>query len=152
MSIVYSVDRKPFFIPLQYYGHKSVILKNELTKLISEYFFHIEPRIVLTNNFRIESFFKYKDRNPKSLCSSIVYKYCCPLANCGSEYIGSTIRTLYTRAMEHRGLSDRTGRPRTNPLQSTPRDHSARCSGDVTLSDFSIIGSQRNPIDLRILE
>ena len=54
--------------------------------------------------------------------------------------------------MEHRGLSDRTGRPRSSPLQSTPRDHSARCSGDVTLSDFSIIGRQRNPIELRILE
>ena len=148
---IYSVDRKPFFIPFQYFGHKSIIYKNELTKLISQYFFQINPKIVLVNNFKISSFFKYKDSNPKSLCSSIVYKYCCP-QNCGSTYIGSTTRTLYTRAMEHRGISDRSGRPRSNPVQSTPRDHSARCSSDVTLSDFSIVGSQRNVNELRILE
>ena len=112
----------------------------------------INPKVVLVNNFRIGSFFKYKDSNPKFLCSSVVYKYCCPHVNCGSEYIGSTTRTLYTRAMEHRGISDRTGRPRSSPIQSTPRDHSAKCSGDVTLSDFSIIGSRRNFTDLRILE
>ena len=120
--------------------------------LISSYFFHIDPKVVLVNTFRTGSFFKHKDRNPKNLCSSIVYKYRCPQVNCGSEYIGSTTRTLYTRAMEHRGISDRTGRPRANPVHSSPRDHSATCSGDVSLSDFTIIGSQRSPTNLRILE
>ena len=103
------------------------------------------------NNFRIGSLFKFKDILPKNLCSSVVYEYCCP-QGCGSVYIGSTIRTLHTRVCEHRGISNRTGNPLGCPSQSSPRAHSVRCSGDVTSSDFRIIGGNKNPVDLRILE
>ena len=139
------------YFSFPYFGHKSILLNIELTKLISNYFYHIHPKIIQVNSFRIGSLFKYKDTLPKKLCSSVVYKYCCPL-ECGSVYIGSTIRTPHTRVMEHRGVSNRTGVPLSNPSQSSPRMHSAQCSGDVTCSDFSILGGHRNFVDLRILE
>ena len=147
----YSVDKKPMYFSIPYFGHKSVLLSMELTKLVSNYFYHLNPKMVQVNNFRISSLFKFKDALPKNLCSSVVYKYCCPQA-CGSVYIGSTIRTLHTRVCEHRGISNRTGNPLSYPSQSSPRAHSGRCSGDVTSSDFSIIGGHKNLVDLRILE
>ena len=134
-----------------FFGHKSEIMKTELNKLISEYFYHIDPQIILINNFKIGCMFKCKENSPKNLCSSIIYKYCCP-NNCGSGYVGSTCRTLFTRVMEHRGISNRTGRPLHVPGQSAPRNHSERCSGDISLQDFSIIGSATNITDLHILE
>ena len=134
-----------------FFGHKSEIMKAELNKLISEYFFHIDPQIILINNFKIGSIFKCKENSPKNLCSSIIYHYSCP-NNCGSGYVGSTCRTLFTRAMEHRGISNRTGRPLQTPVQSAPRNHSVTCSGDLSLHDFSIIGGAKDNTDLRILE
>ena len=55
-------------------------------------------------------------------------------------------------AMEHRGISNRTGRPRRVPVQSAPRNHSETCSGDLSLQDFSIIGGAKYVTDLHILE
>ena len=146
-----SVDKKPMYFSLPYFGHKSILLSMELTKLVSNYFYHINPKMVQVNNFRIGSFFKFKDALPKNLCSSVVYKYSCPQA-CGSVYIGSTIRTLHTRVTEHRGVSNRTGMPLRCPSQSSPRAHSEQCSGDVVPGDFTIIGGNKNLTDLRILE
>ena len=148
---VHSVPRKRIFFPMMFFGHKSEIMKAELNKLISEYFYHIDPQIILINKFKIGSLFKCKENSPKNLCSSIIYKYCCP-RNCGSEYVGSTVRTLFTRAMEHRGISNRTGRPLQAPVQSSPRNHSETCSSDISLQDFSIIGGAKYITDLHILE
>ena len=148
---VSSVARKQMFFSMQYFGHKSILFKIELSNLISEYFCHIEPNLVLTNNFRIGSFFNFKDSLPKTMRSSVIYKYCCP-HNCGSVYVGSTCRTLRIRAAEHRGFSPRTGQPLQNPSHSSIRLHSEQCSGDVSLQDFDIIDSHRNSSDLRILE
>ena len=87
------------------------------------------------------------------LQSGIVYKYSCPRA-CGSAYIGSTIRTLHTRAMEHAGVSVRTGRPLASPLQSAIRSHCVGCGGGVpvVLDDFHVISSRVGQVELRILE
>ena len=99
-----SVPRKQTFFSMQYFGHKSVLFKIELTNLIAEYFYHLQPNLVLTNNFRIGSFFTFKDSLPISMRSSVIHKYCCP-RNCGYVYVGSTCRTLRVRASEHRGFS-----------------------------------------------
>ena len=149
---LHSVPKKPLYLSLPYFGHKSILLNIELTKLISEYFYTLDAKIILVNNFRIGSLFKAKDALPKSLQACVIYKYSCPL-DCGSMYIGSTARTLQTRVMEHRGISNRTGRPLAHPNQSAPRHHSmSRCSGDVRSSDFTVIDNHKNSTDLRILE
>ena len=146
-----SVPRKPIFFSMQYYGHKSVLFKIEISNLIAEYFYHIQPNLILVNNFRIGSFFNFKDSLPKSMRSSIIYKYCCP-QNCGSVYVGSTCRTLRVRASEHRGFSSRTGQPLQTPTHSSVRLHAERCRGDVMLEDFQVVDGHKNQSDLRILE
>ena len=150
--VISSVAKKSLYFVLPYYGHKSVLLIKELTNLITEYFPHIEPKLILTNQHKIGSYLSYKDKIPKILQSGIVYKFSCP-QNCGSAYIGSSIRTLQTRVMEHAGLSVRTQRPLTSPLQSAVRSHCVGCGGvPVLLDNFEVINYRSGIIDLRILE
>ena len=68
----------------------------------------------------------YKDRLPKCLRASVVYKFVCP--RCGSQYVGSSSRTLGVRAREHAGVSVRTDQPLSQPPQSAIRDHAIACS------------------------
>ena len=55
------------------------------------------------------------------LKSSLEYKFSC--AQCASEYVGMTARTLGTRVDEHVGVSYRTGAHLTQPPHSAIRDH-----------------------------
>ena len=154
-EITLTVPKKPLYSSLPYFGHKSVLLVKELSNLITENFSHIDPKLILVNKTKIGSFFKIKDALPKSLQSSLVYKYSCPQSTCGSAYVGSSIRTLKTRALEHKGVSIYTGLPlaSSSQKQSSIRAHSAQCSGvPVCLDHFDIIGSQKHEVDLRIME
>ena len=106
--------------------------------------------MALINGFSIGSLFPYKDRQPKALQSSIIYKFCC--AHCASgTYIGSTIRASYMRIAEHRGRSFRTGELLRNPKKSSIREHALVC-GSFSEKDFTVIGHEKGEINLRILE
>ena len=148
---VHTVEKKSIFISMPYAGKQSEKLKKELLTLIGEFFPHIDLRISLKNSFTIESLFKFKDRLPFCLQSSIVYLYSC--AHCASgTYVGSTIRATHMRIAEHRGRSYRTGKLVANPQKSAIRDHALRCSKTISPSEFKIIGQEKNESYLRILE
>ena len=110
----------------------------------------IDLNIVLVNSFKVGSLFSHKDRLPKAMCASLVYKFSC--ARCASEYVASTTRTLHTRVAEHAGRSFSTGSILSVPPHSMVRTHSESCGVPVTLDYFRIIGSISSAIDLRILE
>ena len=102
-------------------------------------------------------FFKYKDKLPAGMRSSLVYKF--SYAQCASTYIGSTGRMLRTRVAEHAGKSYRTGvrfgRPllgSAGPPQSAVREHAEGCDVSMVLDNFSILNSTSSLLDLRILE
>ena len=138
------------YLSIPYFGVQSEKLKHELNVLLSKYFTEVNFRIVLTNNFRIGSFFHYKDPLPKAMQSSLVYKFSC--SQCESEYVGSTIRNLYTRVGEHAGRSARTGAVLACPSQSSIRCHTNQCSTDVSIDSFQVLDTASSVIDLRILE
>ena len=122
----------------------------EISNLISDFYGHIQPRGVLINNFSIGSLFKCKDALPRSLRACVIYKYSCPQDYCGSVYIGSTKRTLYTRAKEHQGISRYTGQPLQNPGQSAIRDHCETFSSALQLQDFAIIEQLPKACDVEL--
>ena len=139
------------FITMQYYGSQSDKLKTELLSLLRKTLPTIKFNIVLTNKRTIGSLFKYEDSLPRMSRSRVVYKYVC--SQCDAAYVGSTIRTLYVRAAEHRGVSSRTGLPVAKPPQSAIRNHCEQsCQCAPNLSSFSIIDSETNPLYLRIKE
>ena len=57
-------DRVTKFISLLYFGHKSVKMKGELSKLFIKYFPSLDFKIILVNSFTIGSLFKFKDSLP----------------------------------------------------------------------------------------
>ena len=75
--------------------------------LLGRHFSDVRFDVVLVNKFTVGSFFNYKDKLPVRLKSSLVCKFSC--AQCASEYVGMTARTLGTRVDEHVGVSYRIG-------------------------------------------
>ena len=135
-----------------YFGHKSVTLKIKLTELISEFFPHLDAKIVLVNPFTIGSFFRFKDVLPKSLRSGLIYKFSCEAHGTSSEYIGLTTRRLATRVAEHIGVSPRTKKSSETPPFSSIRNHSDQCICNIDLNSFKILGSDNSTFGLKILE
>ena len=142
--------KDPIYLSLPYFGSQSDKLKIELRKLLGKFFPNENFRFILTNNFTISSLFHFKDRLPKGMRGSLVYKFSC--VQCTSMYVGSTSRTLISRAAEHAGRSPRTNKPLVNPSHSSIRCHGDnKCSPDVSLDTFEILDFVSNDQDLRIL-
>jgi hypothetical protein len=148
--IEFGPQMRKVFLVLPYFGPQSENLRIELGKLLTEYFTGVSFNVILVNNFKIGSFFNYKDKLPTSCRSSLVYSYRC--AQCASQYVGMTARTLRTRVSEHAGRSFRTGNLLAHPPHSSVREHAEQCSSRVTMDDFSILSSTNFNTDLRILE
>ena len=149
-QLITTVNKRKYFISLPYFGPQSEKLKKELESLLIKFFVHIDFHIVLVNKFTVGSLFTFKDILPKCIRSSVVYKFSC--AQCASEYVGSTARTLRTRVAEHAGRSFRTGNRLAKPPHSSIRSHAESCDVPVTLDNFKILSSTSDQIDLRIME
>ena len=121
----------------------------DIQKIVNDFFPQINLKIVFKNSHTVGSYFKFKDSIPDLLCSNVVYKYSC--AQCSATYYGETTRHISTRIAEHKGLSVRTGKPVTNPLNSSIRNHSLETGHDIPNSSFSIVFST-NSHNLRVSE
>ena len=146
----FDVPKLVKYFVLPYFGPQSEKLKLEITILLSKFYPFLNPKIILINPLSISSFFKYKDKIPKSCQSTVVYQFCC--ASCGASYVGSTLRNLHSRIQQHLGKSVRTGKFLFKPDPSPIRDHSLACDTPVTHDNFTILGKTTSVIDLRILE
>ena len=104
----------------------------------------------MTDPFKISSLFFFKDKLPKHMRASVVYKFSC--VQCTSEYVGSTTHSLYRRVAQHSGRSFRTNRLLTTPPHSNIRDHTFNCHSPITLENFTILNSCKSETDLHILE
>lgn len=143
-------NNKLLYVSMPYFGPQSVNLEKDLSKLLHKYFINIDFKIVLTNSFRIGSFFNYKDKLPTSMLNSVIYDFGCE--QCSSHYVGMTTRNFFMRLAEHAGRSFRTNIPLSTPPHSAIRDHTSNCNSPISINQFKIIDSCSNPIDLRILE
>ena len=146
-----STCEKKIYCSLPFNGQQSEKMKEEIEKLINVCFPQIDLHIVLTNSFTLGSLFKFKERLPTNLLSSVVYKYSCAQCAFGT-YVGSTTRATHMRIAEHRGRSYRTGEPLKHPPKSAIREHARKCCKTVAASDFSILAQEKNEMHLRILE
>ena len=139
------------YISLPYFGSQSNKLKQELSSLLQKFFPNKSFHIILVNPFKIGNFFRYKETLPSSLRSCVIYNYCCP--QCGSEYVGSTARTLGCRISEHKGVSYRTGARLSQPSHSAVRAHSEQCDVRIRDEHFKILDTfPSSNMVLRILE
>ena len=145
-----TVPKDIIVIKLPYLGHVSNSLSRKLKKIIRINFTTLDVRTVFVNSYSIGSFFKFKDKIPLSLCSSVVYNYTC--GGCNASYIGKTSRNLSIRISEHRGLSYRTGRMLTRPMNSSIREHSHEHDHVIKTENFQVLDTSNFDSDLTILE
>ena len=70
---------------------------------MAKYFPDYSSNLILVNRFTIVSLFKHKDT--AYFDRAVVYKYVSPACggHTGGQYVGSTTRSLATRAAEHAG-------------------------------------------------
>ena len=93
----------------------------------------------------------HKERLLNTLDSMVVYLFSCP--NCQLAYIGSTKKCLISRYQDHKGISSRTGRALSRPLQSSVRDHCNNiCDCTFSLDNFSILYRGSHELEIRIAE
>ena len=120
--------------------------------LLGRHFSDVRFNVVLVNKFTVCSVFNYKDKLPRRLKSSLVHKFSC--AQCASEHVGMTARTLGTRVTvdEHVGVSYRTGARLTQPPHSAIRDNRDSFGTIFDTSNFKILANASCTSDLRILE
>ena len=98
-----TVEKFNALIILPYFGTHSENLKFELERIINKYIGCVKINVIFINRDVIGSLFQFKDALPTGLKSSVIYYYRCPkVVGCGS-YVGSTIRPLYKRILEHNG-------------------------------------------------
>jgi hypothetical protein len=115
-----------------------------------KYFPNINLHVLLVNNFKTGSLFRYKGVIPARMRSNLVYEFRC--ARCAPAYVGMTSRNFYIQVSEHRRRSYRSNLPLSKPPHSSVRLHAEQCDVAVSESSFRILGSTSVCSDLRILE
>lgn len=146
-----TVPKQIMYFSLPFLGETSKKIEKDLKRIFFSYFPHVEFRFAHNNNFRVRSFFPFKDKLPQSIRSSVIYKFSCP--SCQLGYIGSSTRAFKIRIDSHLGCSSRTGLPLTRPEQSAVRLHTENiCKCRLESKNFEILDSVSGESDLRVLE
>ena len=94
--------------------------------------------------------FRFKDSLEKKICSGIIYRYTC--SNCKFTSYGKTFGHFYTRAAEHMGISNVTGKRFKSVKQSAISDHVLQRNCSINFDDFSILATDCNKFKLLLRE
>ena len=73
-------------------------------------------------------------------------------SNCKVTYYGKTYRHFFTRAAEHMGISNLTGKRLKCVKQSAVSDHLLECNCPIDFDHFDILASGANRFGLLIKE
>ena len=106
--------------------------------------------IIFRSNCRLSTLFRFKDPLKKKIRSGITYRYTC--SNCKVNYYGKTFCHFNTRAAEHMGISNLTGKRLKNVKQSAISDHLLQCNCALNFDDFSILATDCNKFKLLLRE
>ena len=103
----YDVPKKEVLLVLPFLGSVSLKARTRLTKLFRKSLHCCNLQIIFKSPCRLSSLFCLKDKLPKHLLSSVVYKFTC--SSCNATYIGKSLRHLKVIAYEHLSVSHLTG-------------------------------------------
>ena len=149
-NCVIDVPKLTHYIKIPFYGNISYELRKNLMKSLRPAFPGINFRIVFHNDYKINSFFGFKDSLPDGIRSNICYLFTCP--QCSMRYIGCSTRALNVRIYEHLGKSIRTNNFLIKPPFSAVRDHCHSLDHPLNKSNFEILARLRNHNDTFLAE
>ena len=146
---VITVPKRDVFLKIPFLGIQSFRMKRRLKSVIEHFYPQVNARIIFQSSNSIQNFFKFKDRIPLSLASSVVYQYTC--RQCSATYIGETEKQLKVRISQHEGISFRTNRPLSSFDSSKIYEHAFDNNHPISDDSFKIL-SNSNVFDLNVLE
>ena len=132
---------------LPFLGQYSLLVKKRLIRLIKQCYPKLKLQVIYSSPKRIFSLFRFKDKLPSLICSSVVY-YKCP--GCHASYYGKTTRNLVFRCREHLEIN-KAGQKIKNS-SSTIGDHISKTNHDAFLENVEIISRTNNSFELLIHE
>ena len=130
------VPKRELTFVLPYLGKLSLDLRTRLRRTIERGLPYYTLKIIFKFKCRLKALFRFKD----SL--GIIYRYTC--SNCKVTYYGKTFRHFYTKAAEHMGISNLTGKRLKNVKQSAISDHLLQCNCAINFDEFSILATNCN--------
>ena len=107
-------------------------------------------KVMFQSPCNVNSLFCYKDSLQKKIRSDIAYRYMC--SNCKVTYYGKTYHHFFTRAAEHMGIPNLTGKHLKYVKQSAVSDHLLECNCSIDFDHFDILVSDANTFRLLIKE
>ena len=144
-----TVPLKQIYVNIPYLGFHSEKLKRTINSITKQFFPHINLRFLYQIQNTVGMYFRFKDRLPLSLTSSVIYKYSC--GQCPASYIGETRKLMKVRMSQHKGRSFRTNNILNEPENSKIFEHSINFNHKISDNYFKII-DKCSEFDLRILE
>ena len=100
--------------------------------------------------WNLNSLFHYTDSLKKIIRSDIVYRF--TYSNCKVTNYGKTYRHFFTKATEHMGTSNLTGKRHKSVKQSAASNHLLECNCSIDFGHFNILTSDPNKFELFIKE
>ena len=141
-------DKTPLIFCLPYLGRYTLQVKTRLIRLIKQCYPELKLEVIFTAPKRISSLFRFKDKLPSLICSSVIYRYRSP--GCHASYYGKTTRNLVVRCREHLGINEAGQKIKSSP--SAVGDHISKSGHDTSLENVEIISRTDNSFDLLIHE
>ena len=75
---IHTVKKREVYVKIPYLGNLTRKIKSSLSKNLCKFYPQVDFKFIPTNDFRIVSFFRFKDQLPTDLRSSIVCTFKCP--------------------------------------------------------------------------
>ena len=100
---------------------KSLQIRSKLVKSVQNNLNFCHLQVVFQTLQKLCTLFRFKGTLDKKICSDLVYRYSC--SSCNATYYGKTYRHFFTRAAEHMGISNLTGKRVKNVKESAVSDH-----------------------------
>ena len=146
----FTVPKRELTFGLPYLRKLWFDLRTRLRRTLERDLPYWKLKLVFRSKCRLNTLFRFKDPLEKKIRSGIIYRYTC--SNCKVTYYGKTFRHFYTRAAEHMGISNLTGKRLKNVKQSAIFDHLLQCNCTINFDDFSILATDCNKFKLLLRE
>ena len=104
----FMVPKRTLICVLPYLGKASLDLRTTFRRTIERNLPFCKLKIIFRSKGRLNTLFRFKDSLEKKIRSGIICRYTC--SNCKVTYYGKTFCHFYTRAAEHMGISNLTGK------------------------------------------
>ena len=152
---VHTIRKKIVYFCLPFTGSHSLQIRNQITRLCSAAYPHLNVRFVFRSSTRISSFFPFKNKNLRIKIglriSGVVYLMKCRC--CSASSVGQTTRHLHTRISEHLlGISPITGKPSSSLVMSSMFFHLNSTGHSANFDDFKILSSCSDTCEVMIHE